>query len=190
MAIVVALALSLVFGGADQYLGSLSAHPWATDISLLSAPWLLVAFLAGWTQREPRRAALLGYACTLSALVGYGLMTLSPIENADLNMQSVAALVRSERLVIAGAVVTGPLFGWFGNRWRNDRAWLGAVATAAAVSLEPLARLPAGQAIRFRSVWVAEVAVGLALAAYVARESLAARRDARTLDGETFPGPR
>jgi hypothetical protein len=32
------LLLAAGFGGADQYLGSLSAHPWAADVSLLSAP--------------------------------------------------------------------------------------------------------------------------------------------------------
>src|SRR5438094_10129252 len=110
VAVAVALALSVVFGGTDQYLGSLSGHPWAADVSLPSAPWLVLAFLAGWTQREPKRAALLGFACTASALVGYGLMTLSPVENAHLTT-----------------------------------------------------RVYAGEAIRFRTVWVAEVAVGLAM---------------------------
>ena len=175
MAVVVAVVLALVFGGADQYLGSLSAHPWATEVSLLSAPWLLLAFLAGWTQREARRAALLGLACTLSALVGYGLMTLSPVENAELTLQSVTAFLRSQSLVIVGGLFTGPLFGWLGNRWRNDRAWLGALAIAAAFCLEPLALIPSGDPIRFRAVWMAEVAVGLAMALYVAAEAPAAR---------------
>jgi hypothetical protein len=67
--IVVAAALvaAALFGGGDQYLGSLSWHPWAADVSLLSAPWLVLAFLAGCTQRDPRRATLLstaGSACT------------------------------------------------------------------------------------------------------------------------------
>lgn len=179
VAVVAAVALAFVFGGADQFLGSLSAHPWATEVSLLSAPWLLLAFLAGWTQREPKRAALLGLACTLSALVGYGLMTLSPVENAQLTMQSVTAFVRSQSPVIAGGVVTGPLFGWLGNRWRTDRARLGALAIAAAFCLEPLARIPAGRAIDFLAVWMAEVAVGLAMVLYVATEALAAQTRAR-----------
>ena len=51
----VVLAVVLAFGGGDQYLGSLLAHPWAADVSVLSAPWLALAFLAGWTQREPKR---------------------------------------------------------------------------------------------------------------------------------------
>jgi uncharacterized protein DUF6518 len=179
MIVVVAVALALVFGGADQYLGSLSAHPWATDISLLSAPWLVLAFLAGWTQRDPKRAALLGLACTLFALVGYGLMTLSPVENAQLNLQSIDAFVLSESRVIMGGLILGPLFGWFGNRWRNERAWLGALAGAGAVCLEPLARASVGDAIRFRSVWLVEVAVGVVLVAYVVSVALAAQARAR-----------
>jgi hypothetical protein len=168
VAAVVALVLAALFGAGDQYLGSLSWQPWAIDISLLSAPWLVLAFLAGWTQRESRRAAVLGFACTLAALAGYGLMTLSPVEGAQLTTASIADFVRSESPVILGGVLTGPLFGWFGQRWRTDRAWVGALATAALVTLEPLARIPAGREIRFRGVWMAEVAAGIAMAVYFA----------------------
>jgi hypothetical protein len=55
----VALLFSVAFGAADQYLGSLtgSGHAWATgwstDVSLLSAPWLLLPFLLA-----PRRHSL------------------------------------------------------------------------------------------------------------------------------------
>ncbi|MFL5961729.1 MAG: hypothetical protein ACJ757_02385 [Gaiellaceae bacterium] len=166
MRFLVALVLAALFGGGDQYLGSLAWHPWAADVSLLSAPWLVLPFLAGATQRDPRRAALLGFACTASALAGYGLMTLSPVESAHLSVATAAAFVRSESPVIVGGLFTGPLFGWLGQRWRVDGAWVGALATAALVCLEPLARVPAGDAIRFRPVWMAEVAVGIALAIF------------------------
>ena len=36
----VVLAVVLAFGGGDQYLGSLLAHPWAADVSVLSALWI------------------------------------------------------------------------------------------------------------------------------------------------------
>jgi hypothetical protein len=55
--VALALALSVAFGAGDQYLGSLtgSGHLWAagwsSDVSLLSAPWLVLPFLAGATQR-------------------------------------------------------------------------------------------------------------------------------------------
>lgn len=165
-----ALALAALFGGADQYLGSLSAHPAAQDVSLLSAPWLLLAFLAGCTQAQPRRAALLGLSGTAAALVGYALMTLSPIENAHLTVQTIRGFVISETPVLVGGLFTGPLFGWLGNRWRSERLWVGAILVAALVCLEPLAHLVAGNAIRFRSVWVGELAVGLLMVGYFAKQ--------------------
>lgn len=181
MVVVTCLLGALAFGAGDQYIGSFSAHPWTAELSLLSAPWLVLPFVAGWTQPDPRRAARLGLACTVTALAGYMLMTLSPFEHASLTPQSLLGFVRSQRLV-AGAIVSGPLFGWWGSRWRTERAWVGALVTAAAVCLEPLAHRVApsrvggiflGQPLAFRSVWIAETGVGLAMLAYVA---LAARR--------------
>jgi len=173
MAIVLALVLSAAFGAGDQYLGSLtgSGHVWAagwsSDISLLSAPWLVLPFVAGATQRNPRRAALLGLACTYAALVGYALMTLSPAENAHITAATVRGFLVSERGVLVGGIVTGPLFGWFGQQWRTRRAVVGALVTAAALCLEPVARRVTIDPIQYRDVWLAEVAAGLALAAAV-----------------------
>ena len=173
MGVALALVLSFAFGAGDQYLGSLtgSGHAWAagwsSDVSLLSAPWLVLPFVAGATQREPRRAALLGLACTYVALLGYGLMTLSPVEHAHLSLATVRGFLVSERSVLVGGVVTGPLFGWFGWRWRTRRAIAGALVTAAALCLEPFVRRATVNPIRFRDVTVAEVAAGLALAAAV-----------------------
>jgi Family of unknown function (DUF6518) len=173
VAVAVALLLSAAFGAGDQYLGSLtgSGHAWAagwsSDISLLSAPWLVLPFVAGATQREPRRAALLGLACTYAALLGYGLMTLSPVEHAHITMATVRSFLISERAVLVGGIVTGPLFGWFGQQWRTRRAVAGALVTAAALCLEPLVRRATVDPIGYRDVWLAEVAAGLALAAAV-----------------------
>ena len=167
MVTALALVLAALFGAGDQYLGSFSMHPWMADVSLLSAPWLVLAFLAGSTQREPKRAALLGIGCTFSALIGYGVMTLSPVENAHMSSAAVAAFIRSEARVFVGGVVTAPVFAWFGQQWRVHRAWRGALATAAALCLEPLARNATGHAIRSATVPLAEVAVGIAMATYV-----------------------
>jgi hypothetical protein len=171
MLVLLALVLSAAFGAGDQYLGSLtgSGHAWAvgwsSDVSLLSAPWLVLAFGAGTTQRDARRAALLGLGCTYAALVGYGLMTISPLENAHITMTTLRGFVTSERTVFVGGVVTGPLFGWLGQRWRTCRALGGALVTAAALCLEPLVRRATIDPIRFRGVWLAEVAAGLLFAA-------------------------
>src|SRR3954471_6148442 len=102
MVIALALLAAAAFGAGDQYLGS--GHVWGigwpTDVSLLSAPWLVLAFVAGATQRDPRRAALLGLACTYAALLGYGAMTLSPAENAHLTLATFRGFLVSERTVL------------------------------------------------------------------------------------------
>jgi hypothetical protein len=173
MGVLLALVLSAAFGAGDQYLGSLtgSGHVWAagwsSDISLLSAPWLVLPFLAGATQREPRRAGLLGLACTYAALLGYGVMTLSPIEHVHVTAAVIRGFFISERAVLVGGILTGPLFGWFGQQWRTRRAITGALVTAAALCLEPLARRVTINPIGDRDVWLAEVVAGLALAAAV-----------------------
>jgi hypothetical protein len=173
MGVLLALVLSAAFGAGDQYLGSLtgSGHLWAvgwsTDISLLSAPWLVLPFVAGATQREPRRAALLGLACTYAALLGYMVMTLSPVEHAHISAAAIRGFMISERGVLIGGIVSGPLFGWFGQQWRTKRRIAGALVTAGALGLEPLARRVTIDPIQDRDVWLAEVAAGLALAAAV-----------------------
>jgi hypothetical protein len=174
--VVLSLALAFIFGAADQYLGSLSGHfghfAWATDISLLSAPWLLLAFAAGATQRVARRAAILGLAATLAALVGYALMTLSPIENAQLSVAAIEGFVRSDPLTFIGGIVTGPLFGWFGHRWRIDHSWRAALVTAATFCLEPLAHLAVRRPIASSTVAYSGVLVGAALVLYIAVTTL------------------
>lgn len=173
MGVVLALVLSAAFGAGDQYLGSLtgSGHLWAvgwsSDISLLSAPWVVLAFVAGATQRDSRRAAWVGLACTYAALLGYAIMTLSPVEHAHLTAATLRGFITSERLVLIGGIVTGPLFGWFGQQWRTRRALAGALVTAATLCLEPLARKVTIDPITYRDVWIGEVALGLALAAAV-----------------------
>lgn len=184
MGVVVALLLSAAFGAADQWFGSLSTWPWAADVSLLSAPWLVLAFAAGATQRSPRRAAVLGLGCTIAAIAGYWLLTDSPVEGAQYTLAGARGFLVSDPALFVGTLFTGPLFGWFGQRWRTRRALAGAVATAAALCLEPLARrLPvdlirfhvAVTPIRFSQIVVAEVAAGLLLAAYFAASARRAR---------------
>ena len=180
MGVAIALVLSAAFGAGDQYLGSghVLGSGWTTDVSLLSAPWLALAFAAGCTQKEPRRAALLGLGCTAAALLGYFLMTDSPLEGAQYTLANARGFVVSSHSVLLGAVVTGPLFGWFGQRWRTQRALLGALVTAGALCLEPFARRASVDPIRFRAVVIAEVAAGLLLAAYVAMARVTHRASA------------
>jgi len=166
---VAVIALAAVFGAADQLLGARSyvVGFWATGVSLLSAPWLLAAFFAGWSQPTARGAAILGAASTLAALVGYWVMTLSPIEGAAFTLAGVRGLFVGQAVYAAGAVVAGPLFGGLGHRWRTRRDWVSALAAALVVCCEPLAHAAVGTAVSFRGVWAAEVGVGLSMALYV-----------------------
>jgi hypothetical protein len=177
--IAIALVLSAAFGAGDQYFGSV-VHPWGPDVASLSAPWLLLAFLAGCSERTPRRAVLLGLGCTFAALVGYYLLTDSPLEGAQYTLANAHGFFVSNAPVVLGSFFTGPLFGWFGQRWRSGRELAGALAAAVAFCLEPLIRRSAMSPIHFLGrgymvttpidshvVVAAEVAVGLALATYV-----------------------
>jgi hypothetical protein len=174
--VALALVLSAAYGAGTQYLGA--RMPWGHDVASLSAPWLVLAFLAGSTQRIPRRAALLGLGCTAAALVGYWLMTDSPVEGASYTVANAHSFFVSNAFTVVGGLFTGPLFGWFGQRWRTRHALLGALVTAAALCLEPLARrAPLGAVHAFghgyflvnpidsHAVTVAEFAAGLLLAA-------------------------
>ena len=165
LGVVFVLVLSAGFGAGDEYLGTLSHHPWGAARSL-SAPWLVLPFVVGAVQREARRAAALGLACTFVALCGYGLMMLSPVGTHHLTLAEAQGYLGHERNVFLASLGTGPLFAWFGWRWRSRGAIWGALLTAAALSLEPVVRIPV-KPIRFVDVATAEVVAGLALATTV-----------------------
>lgn len=181
------LVLAAAYGAGSQYIGARLGTS-GSEIAQLSAPWLAIAFLAGSTQRTPRRAALLGLGATAAALAGYWLMTDSPIEGAQYTLANAHGFLVSNASVVVGGLVTGPLFGWFGQRWRTQRAILGALVTAAALCLEPLARhIPARFELSVTGGWFAagpiashavvfaEVAVGLVLFSAVLVQHRASR---------------
>jgi len=176
MGVALTLLLSAAYAAGTQYLGA-RMPGWGPDVAKLSAPWLAIAFLAGSTQKTPRRGALLGLGATGAALLGYWLMTDSPAEGAQYTLANAHGFLVSNAFVVIGGLVTGPLFGWFGQQWRTRRVLLGALVTAAALCLEPLARhVPAGVVHAFgngyvvanpigsHAVVLVEVAAGLLLA--------------------------
>jgi hypothetical protein len=163
----IAVIVGFLFGGADQYLGSLiSLGPWAASVSGMSAPWLVFPFAFGLSQMSARRAALVGLTATASAVIGYFVLTLSPLEGVSLSHVDLIGFAHSQREIIVGGLVTGPLFGFLGQRWRTTRSWLSAALVAGVLCLEPLARFAVGRLDPPRDVWVIEVVIGAALAAY------------------------
>lgn len=168
---------AFVFGAADQYLGSFSAHPLWAEISGLSAPWLVLPFAVGAFQLTSRRAAVVGFVCTFVALFGYMVMTFSPLESAHFTARGVAGFLRGGNFLWFGAgTVTGPLFAWLGFKWRMGRALVAGLATAIAICLEPFARDLYGNAIRSSAVPHIEIATGIAIAALMLLRPILDRR--------------
>jgi hypothetical protein len=183
MAIVVVALVGLAFGAGDQYLGTLTAANalgwWSVSVSGLSAPWLVLPFLAGSRQRLPRRAALAGEVIVWSALAGYFAMTLSPLEGVHFHLSALASIVRSDWHTEVGGTALGPVFGWLGYRWTSQRSRLAAVLVAGALCLEPVAVLAVGHgADSSHAVWTAEVLAGVGAGAFFI---VSARRQRRNV---------
>ena len=127
----------------------------------------------------------LGLLVTVAALVGYFAMAHSPVKGAPLEdfFMRFFTQVRSgyNPLWIVGGVVTGPLYGFLGHRWRVARTWASAAFVTGALCLEPLARAVAGMLSRPTVVWGVEVAFGAAAATYFAFRIATSRRSHRTV---------
>ena len=173
MPYLVVAVVCLAFGGLVQQLGSASVWlgAWTATAAQVSAPWLVLPFVIGMTQRSHRRAAVLGLVGTMAALVGYFAMTYSPLEIHPWTLHGfttgfvAVATSGYNPAYVVGGILTAPVFGWLGHRWRTERSPLAAAAIVGVLCLEPLARAATGQLADPASVWVGEVALGLAVAA-------------------------
>jgi len=185
MVFLAAIVVGLVFGGADQYLGSLiRVGPWTVAVSEMSAPWLILPLAFGFTQLRPARAALAGFVATASALTGFYAMTLSPVEGVALNtaLADVPGLIGSNVQNIVGGAVTAPICGLIGQRARTGRWWPAAALVAGALVLEPTARQVVGERFPPLIVWRMETALGLAVLLTSAVAVAASRRAGRRAD--------
>ena len=182
MAIAAAIVVGLVFGAADQYLGSLiRLGPWTVSVSQMSAPWLLLPLVFGAAQRSPRGGALAGLAATAAALTGYFAMTISPVEGVTpaAALADIPGLLGSNLENIVGGAITAPVCGVLGQRARAGRWWPAAALAAASLCLEPVARAAVGRRFAPAYVWELETAAGLTVALTAAFMAAAATRRAR-----------
>jgi hypothetical protein len=159
------LAAAFAFGALDQYIGSLFSN-FATAVSGMSAPWLLLPFAAGAAQAAWLRAAGFGLAATWLAVIGYVLMIDSPMEGVHPAVRVVTATVRSQWPWWLGGLVSGPLYGVLGWLWRSRRSWLSAALAAIPVLFEPVLGHFGFRAAIDVTASYAEAVAGLALAAY------------------------
>jgi hypothetical protein len=192
MAVFFAALGGFAFGAAVQYLGTLAAGSvlgtWSWTVSGLSAPWLVLPFVVGLTQERSRRAMALGLIVSLAALSGYFAMTQSPMEGTPISrfFPQLVTMVRTgyNPLWIVGGLVTGPLYGLLGQRWRVRRSWISAALVACALCFEPLARGLVGTLSPHPMVWVVEVALGGVMAVSFAFLIVVSRR---TATGSALP---
>ena len=120
----------------------------------MSAPWLLVPFLAGAAQPGQRRAALVGLGTTWLSVLAYCVMIVSPMEGThlgprpagligswnQLSPRLLLATLASQWLWFAGGLVAGPIYGWLGYRWRARRSRAAALLAVLPPLLEPAGR--------------------------------------------------
>ncbi len=197
-----ALTAAFAFGAIDQYVpvavtmsSHLDAHLFAVQVSGMSAPWLLVPFLAGAWQAGQRRAALVGIAATWLAILAYVLMLVSPMEGVHLTPRTFAFVLASQWPWFAGGLITGPLYGCLGQCWRARRCTAAALLATLPALFEPAAswlatRLGLPNVGRHVFGWplqgsavaaeFAELAVGLLLTGVVVQVMAQGRAAART----------
>jgi hypothetical protein len=160
-------------------------------LSNLAAPWLALAFLAGWPQRSRAWGALAGAAADIACVLGFYAHSLWFIRIhfhhtggsfawEPANRSIIAALVpwlSSISPWLALALVFGALFGYLGARWGTSRWLVAGLCLALAFLLEPL-----GWLVLHGSFWppyavlIAEVAVGGALLTWVVSSGRAAQQ--------------
>jgi hypothetical protein len=188
VAYVLATLVGLAFGAAVQQLGAASSSlgGWTATAAQVSAPWLILPFLAGITQEAPRRAMIIGLVVTEAALLGYFAMTYSPLEihpwTLDRFVDGMIAITTrgwyNPAFIISG-LITGPAFGLLGQRWRVQRSRVSAALVAGALCLEPVARWASGRLMPPPQIWLVEIALGLVVGGGFALSLIQRRQAAR-----------
>jgi hypothetical protein len=158
----------------------------------LSAPWVVLAFVAGAGQRTLWRGVAAGVLATLVAFAGFYAAEAFVL---DLGTGSLIARLRltlgSGHVYETWGVPSGVAFGLLGSAWRVRPAWrIGALVPALAFVTEPLivyllTRIGVwggGLLFAHRWLWMSEMLLGLgATAVIIGRELRKRPPDARSL---------
>ena len=157
--ILVVLIAALLFGAFDQWIGAHNNLFWTQVSNGMSALWLVVPFIAGFSMSNQRGAVLVGLSATWLSVLAYVLMIVSPIEGTHLgpaptglhgtwNQLSLNLFVHvllSQGQWFAFTLLVGPVLGLLGFYWRTRRYWVYALPVALALVLEPPARWTASR---------------------------------------------
>jgi hypothetical protein len=144
----------------------------------MSAPWIVVPFLAGSGFARARHGALAGIVATLAAFAGFYvaeavILDLGPHPwSVDLRLAAGTINVYERAGVLSGA-----LYGALGTLWATGRVRAAALAVGFAFVVEPLVVLALWRGnlwggpgiLRFPALWIGEIVLGVILAAALFR---------------------
>jgi hypothetical protein len=156
-------------------------------VSNLAAPWLALAFLAGWLQRSAAWGALAGVCADLACVVGFYLQSSGFVRlgvhhtSGSYAWEIPAGAPFGQRVVdpflhwlslmapwLVLALVFGAAFGLLGARWGASRWLVAGVLLALAFILEPVGWLVVhGSVWPPYAIWLVEVCLGVALLVWV-----------------------
>jgi hypothetical protein len=142
----------------------------------LSAPWIVIPFLAATRCSSIWRATLVGIATTLASLLGFyvaeaAILDLGPHPwYIDLKLTAGSVNIYEKFGVFSGA-----LYGALGGLWATRRSVLAAAAVGLAFVCEPAITLVTSRAglwgggglLDYPWLWVAEILIGVGAIAYV-----------------------
>ena len=169
--VVVAALGALAFGVGMSVLKGNDGGALRGAVANLSAPWLLLPFLAGAGAGGGRvgRAALIGVFVSFLALGGFYVANSFVLALGPHPWLVDLRLAFGSGYFFKFAVLSGPVFGALGGWWERTRSRLLGVLVAALFVLEPFAWLAYRGSVYTSDapVWAAEVLVGLTACALV-----------------------
>jgi hypothetical protein len=162
---------------------SVSSIPSPSDptvfwVGNFSSPWAVLAFLAGWSQRSWLLAAFAGAVADIACVMGFyfRFLTLDPSAFAlprSTDVMTVALTSAGHWIAFVSpwiglALAAGLMYGSLGQWWRRSRSFIAGAAVAVPFIAEPwLWPLYDGFYKGPTVLWMAEIAVGLLVLAWV-----------------------
>jgi hypothetical protein len=119
------LALAVLFGAVASGVKGFDAGL-RGDLGNLSAPWLLLPFLASLSSRSLVRGGLVGLTASAIALVGFYVVQTFMLQGhlgGGGYFRELVVEVEANRIYLLAGAATGPVFGalgaWFGRTYRR-----------------------------------------------------------------------
>jgi len=139
LAVVGVLVAAAAFGAVEQWAGT-GHSAFVTALGGMAAPWLVLPFLVGASRASRGGARVHGFAVALVAVIGFLTANAGPVQALTSGPSAVLWAMLDQLPWLFGAVVSGPVYGLLGYRWRVTRSWPVALAVSAPVMLEPALR--------------------------------------------------